>query len=374
MNQELINYIIEANKELAIKKELKFSLKECLSDLTKNNLTDLAGIYEIVGRHKMKKDMLVDALCSKIQDANILQEDLVSVDDNGMKLLQELRDEKYIECTTMPVENYVFLYNIGMAFTYISENKVYIVMPNEIKDVVKKINFKELDVKQERYRNVQEYLLAFSNLYGIFEIEFFMNIFNDNNDEKLDEKEFLYILDKFAGSLGMVEFDDERVIHQALLVNEGEYETLQELREGKEYKILPKEELLKYADEDYVELTEEHIKLKKFLNEMCVDTEIAQETFEDICMGLVDSDFDIQRVLFELDRRKIEIKSKKQLEEIVKLVANVSNNSRKWSNKGFTPKELSLRKLNVNANKKIVGRNEPCICGSGKKYKKCCGK
>lgn len=374
MNQELINYIIEANKELAIKKELKFSLKECLSDLTKNNLTDLAGIYEIVGRHKMKKDMLVDALCSKIQDANILQEDLVSVDDNGMKLLQELRDEKYIECTTMPVENYVFLYNIGMAFTYISENKVYIVMPNEIKDVVKKINFKELDVKQERYRNVQEYLLAFSNLYGIFEIEFFMNIFNDNNDEKLDEKEFLYILDKFAGSLGMVEFDDERVIHQALLVNEGEYETLQELREGKEYKILPKEELLKYADEDYVELTEEHIKLKKFLNEMCVDTELAQETFEDICMGLVDSDFDIQRVLFELDRRKIEIKSKKQLEEIVKLVANVSNNSRKWSNKGFTPKELSLRKLNVNANKKIVGRNEPCICGSGKKYKKCCGK
>lgn len=374
MNQELINYIIEANKELAIKKELKFSLKECLSDLTKNNLTDLAGIYEIVGRHKMKKDMLVDALCSKIQDANILQEDLVSVDDNGMKLLQELRDEKYIECTTMPVENYVFLYNIGMAFTYISENKVYIVMPNEIKDIVKKINFKELDVKQERYRNVQEYLLAFSNLYGIFEIEFFMNIFNDNNDEKLDEKEFLDILDKFAGSLGMVEFDDERVIHQALLVNEGEYETLQELREGKEYKILPKEELLKYADEDYVELTEEHIKLKKFLNEMCVDTELAQETFEDICMGLVDSDFDIQRVLFELDRRKIEIKSKKQLEEIVKLVANVSNNSRKWSNKGFTPKELSLRKLNVNANKKIVGRNEPCICGSGKKYKKCCGK
>ncbi|RLB94265.1 MAG: hypothetical protein DRH26_01740, partial [Deltaproteobacteria bacterium] len=23
---------------------------------------------------------------------------------------------------------------------------------------------------------------------------------------------------------------------------------------------------------------------------------------------------------------------------------------------------------------KKVGRNEPCTCGSGKKYKKCCGK
>lgn len=23
---------------------------------------------------------------------------------------------------------------------------------------------------------------------------------------------------------------------------------------------------------------------------------------------------------------------------------------------------------------KKVGRNEPCVCGSGKKYKRCCGK
>ena len=23
---------------------------------------------------------------------------------------------------------------------------------------------------------------------------------------------------------------------------------------------------------------------------------------------------------------------------------------------------------------KVPGRNDPCICGSGKKYKKCCGK
>ena len=31
-------------------------------------------------------------------------------------------------------------------------------------------------------------------------------------------------------------------------------------------------------------------------------------------------------------------------------------------------------KVTVQAkNEKIVGRNEPCPCGSGKKYKNCCG-
>ena len=34
--------------------------------------------------------------------------------------------------------------------------------------------------------------------------------------------------------------------------------------------------------------------------------------------------------------------------------------------------ELIVKKPVVNSTKK-VGRNDPCPCGSGKKYKKCCG-
>jgi len=36
--------------------------------------------------------------------------------------------------------------------------------------------------------------------------------------------------------------------------------------------------------------------------------------------------------------------------------------------------EILLNPLKTMAAKKKVGRNEPCQCGSGKKYKKCCGK
>lgn len=34
---------------------------------------------------------------------------------------------------------------------------------------------------------------------------------------------------------------------------------------------------------------------------------------------------------------------------------------------------LSQKKSNTIRNEKKVGRNEPCPCGSGKKYKQCCG-
>jgi preprotein translocase subunit SecA len=42
------------------------------------------------------------------------------------------------------------------------------------------------------------------------------------------------------------------------------------------------------------------------------------------------------------------------------------------NSEGGSPKEEVKQKPIINQNK--VGRNDPCPCGSGKKYKKCCGK
>ena len=45
---------------------------------------------------------------------------------------------------------------------------------------------------------------------------------------------------------------------------------------------------------------------------------------------------------------------------------------RKWSLKGYTEDEIEKANARV-VNEVKIGRNDPCICGSGKKYKKCCG-
>ena len=40
----------------------------------------------------------------------------------------------------------------------------------------------------------------------------------------------------------------------------------------------------------------------------------------------------------------------------------------------ITDLEILLNPIKTRIAEKNVGRNEPCPCGSGKKYKKCCGK
>ena len=40
---------------------------------------------------------------------------------------------------------------------------------------------------------------------------------------------------------------------------------------------------------------------------------------------------------------------------------------------GFIPTEEEIKAKEIKENNKNIGRNDPCPCGSGKKYKKCCG-
>lgn len=72
---------------------------------------------------------------------------------------------------------------------------------------------------------------------------------------------------------------------------------------------------------------------------------------------------------------------------LTSMVAELANRTRKPSLKGHRPDEVdgikpvvipgvqaaSVKGQTVRAEQKI-GRNDPCPCGSGKKYKKCCGK
>jgi len=61
---------------------------------------------------------------------------------------------------------------------------------------------------------------------------------------------------------------------------------------------------------------------------------------------------------------------------LMQLMMDYHNHSPKWNMKGNAPSDLSHKRMPeahkaAKASKK-VGRNDPCPCGSGKKYKKCC--
>ena len=93
------------------------------------------------------------------------------------------------------------------------------------------------------------------------------------------------------------------------------------------------------------------------IHQNCSDQMSLQKTFDDL------EEFN---VLFDSDE---------DAQIFIDMIAKLSNNTRLKSNRGHTPLEISKLKSNLTSQThKQIGRNDLCPCGSGKKYKKCCGK
>ncbi len=87
--------------------------------------------------------------------------------------------------------------------------------------------------------------------------------------------------------------------------------------------------------------------------------------------------------------REIEFVSEKELNDFAEALEKFLNNTPLWELKGWTPNEfaknhekpvrekraeiLNQQLTLTSATPKKTGRNDPCTCGSGKKYKRCCG-
>ena len=96
-----------------------------------------------------------------------------------------------------------------------------------------------------------------------------------------------------------------------------------------------------------------------------------------IVKGSVDAFFDT------LDAHGF-IPDKSQVQKLLTLWQNLCNGLPVWPNNGWSPNEVMShtqgkrggRPLFFNPDGSVmkVGRNDPCPCGSGKKYKRCCGR
>ena len=236
-----------------------------------------------------------------------------------------------------------------------------------------------------------KYLQATTNLYGIVPPEKVVEIYNQQNKDKIDLKDLVQYSDQ---SYSFFEYFEGYFAHDALFVGDGLWEVEIE-QSGKPYYVPPKQELLKYTDDTYIEKPPEYWRLYNYIAKNITDApEMLEDLMEDIHLTCA-LDFSIDSAMDEFNRRNIEFESEAQAIETIQLIVGLANNTRTWENRGHTPNEIfnlvekpalmplpkdqwpgfddmaPLGGIGKVASGKI-GRNDPCPCGSGKKYKRCC--
>ncbi|MGP4066121.1 YecA family protein [Oceanobacillus sp. M65] len=147
-----------------------------------------------------------------------------------------------------------------------------------------------------------------------------------------------------------------------------------------------KEQLLRAGEPDYIERNNSYMQLVQYLTRNYeMDKEEADEIVEE-CVYETQIGDELGEVITFLGK-VIEFETMESVQQLTDNVVNLMNNTKKWTLKGYSSIEIreqsesglhpltkpKKNQLNITSNKK-VGRNEPCPCGSGKKYKKCCGR
>lgn len=208
---------------------------------------------------------------------------------------------------------------------------------------------------------------------------------------------------------------------------EDSYEALKELKEGKPWYIPPQEYMLSFAQQCRIEKNEPYDKFINFISEeFDLSRSDAEHKADDAVFSIRNESHTFDSFLNELQRMGIEPEVE-QVKKIAPYFVEMNNSIRMAANNGYTPAEMkkicdesgldcktffidkieidenheknrseSFRSmklklsemsrmldkysddnsinLNLPVKSRKIGRNEPCPCGSGKKYKKCCGR
>lgn len=275
-----------------------------------------------------------------------------------------------------------------------------------------------LSLSDDRIELLQRYFDAMNNFYQIIPLKRMFRIINSQNDEQYSEEDFLAFAEiarherHFYSILGKDELYDDvpvskpferELVHESLLEFDDYYE-MADAKCDKPYYVPPKDELLKYEDDFYDLKTPQYTAMAEYVHKN-IDhrTEYVEDVMSAILFIIKGEGSSPEEAIDFLKkvRSKVDL-SEKQFREFSTLYLDLHNNTRNPYNNGFTPTELFQRTgdhtdsyylieptfINVLSNNilesgrvpvqpiksKKVGRNDPCPCGSGKKYKKCCGR
>ena len=271
-----------------------------------------------------------------------------------------------------------------------------------------------LPFSDEEIALLRKYMAAAARLYGLISVGKLLEIYNSQNPP-VDPAGFLVLtalVDCEDNPFGFITRHDvpNETMEQALEASElvADYlfvedpeTSLRDLRrqqKGKQYKILPKAEFLKYADPDYFPVTPARTAMLKYLRRRAAKLTLPVEDFCTAIQDIIVIDAPMQEVVNIVEAEGLTFNKYQDIGEFAALYQNLNNSTHKHSNRGYTPDELfamSDRGIKlaeriapvgqlslfdeppVKPKLTIVGgpsRNGPCPCGSGRKYKNCCGK
>ena len=375
----------EKRKKQLMKREVptRRTLKNALATMTRQELDDIRYNVGLSGTSSMNKAELIEKLVPAIVEFSRTW--FVSLLDEQYQAFRHLDAKKGISSEFRADESRLdYFQSLGLMVCGAYKGELAWYMPKEIMK-----EFRQLDQNQafrkavELNNDVFRVAAGLLFYYGVMDYDSLFAKVRQHleiSTEDLSFSDFMKVM--FNGSCWQRNVrTSEHVAYYCTVMDPGKIlEAQDKIEVG--FAKLSYGQVYDAGEEDYIEATNEYKGLAQFfMAAYKMDVLRAAEVVGQITI-LLQNGGEMKDILAYIEKLG-EPENEKDMEALSPLLIGFHQSLRMWKLKGHTPTEIVTGKLDPEGGEIIsfeaarrkkakVGRNDPCPCGSGKKYKNCC--
>ncbi|WP_453990912.1 SEC-C metal-binding domain-containing protein [Bacillus nitroreducens] len=361
---------------------IPFSLGEGLNTYTKSELDAIRRYLEIKNASSLKKAELIALFQEEIP--GLIKRVALKWDDERFSLLVKMaRNGGYIHSPEMDNAQIKYLRDTGFIFTGVLNGKRVLALPEELNNEMLTLE-DDLKLRSIIKRNTDWIKLTSGLLYyyGTLSVKKITEMLEEYTKVPLHFGDYHHVIQEAVSFHKQIVIDDNGFSNRRVFdSNRVKHE--HEVRKNIPFYPFTKEQLMEASDPDFIDRNRHATQLVNFIKQNFDAEKLDVDKIVEECVYATRNGQNLNEVIQYLSRIFI-FDREELLGNLVDKVVQLMNNTREWNLKGHTSIELrnlyekpsksaeaSIKPL---INKAKVGRNEPCPCGSGKKYKKCCGR
>ena len=401
-------------------------LRHVLRMYDKESLLNYARDLEIRRTSGLKKDELADKIANELLMPTVMRRRIAVLSPECRILLERAMREPFIP-TPEEMDDALCLHESDYAFL---NKREQLDVPVDVKIAYEKINTPEFRKYARKMSWLSQCLNFGEVFYGVFDKDVLRKIYNVRKGYHISEEQLEKMCNEFPDDMTECHMEEgQRFIVAEYLAYRDRYKDLLDIQAGKDFYIPNAQEVLDYARNLYLSQEPAYQNFREFLQHeigMTYDEADAEalETWDKIQF-----DIDFTEIVQYIIDVYEDLLDGTKIEKIIQLLQEVNNNTRMRIHRGHTPNEMmrkgmeedrlsqkpivvpgsteaanllksaseELKEMGVcvdfdsnavivpnnfsqnnvsgqaaNSIKKIYP-NDSCPCGSGKKFKKCCG-
>ena len=365
------------------------SVRDFLMSYRKEDLLSIAGE---LGLHckGMDQEDIASEVAAEVLKPEVMKACFLVADDQEVQAFEAAVQRKCFHVTEDEWDTLQWLNDMGYLVSYSDD---YAEVPAEVAAVYDEINTPEFQTLRSQVNWMRDCFVMVSYLYVSAPAKTVYEMFSQRKGFDIGYEKFIELYHTIPEKASVCQLVDDQIILKSALIN-NIYKDIERRQGGRKFYIPSVDEVMDYAKNGYPTRSASYQKLGSFLtDEMKVSDAVKDQTLFFIYKEC-SMEGRMSTIMENLSQKGLQF-SDEQLEKFTKLMMDANNNTRMLEYRGFTPNEISgavwpfatgrphrampnsfvptAMPMQPASTKKIYP-NDPCPCGSGKKYKKCCGR